>query len=210
VDFFTAETLVDQLVLPRTPMLHYNTAFSGVRPGDVMRARREGKALMGREGAREALWRFVGPNTVLVGHALQNDLNALRLLHGGPIVDSYVLEAERRSLESVSGVGASGGGLSEGSRGAAGGDGNGDGRSAPAPAEAKKGGMSLKVLAAERLGWRIQRKTHDSLEDAVAARGLVIWHLERMELEDRKMREVLVGIRKEEDEDGGAPLGNAT
>ena len=43
-------------------------------------------------------------------------------------------------------------------------------------------GLSLKVLASERLNRAIQNKKigHDSLEDAIASRDLIHWHVVRM------------------------------
>ncbi|KAK2002737.1 hypothetical protein LX36DRAFT_707567 [Colletotrichum falcatum] len=105
VDYFTSEILLDSLVYPQVPMQHYNTKWSGVSRQQMRDARDKGKCISGGPAAvREAVWRWVGPNTVVVGHAVHNDLAALRWIHP-LVVDSLVLataaraERERREEE---------------------------------------------------------------------------------------------------------------
>ncbi|KAL5334251.1 hypothetical protein BJX70DRAFT_402785 [Aspergillus crustosus] len=52
-----------------------------------------GQAFIGWQSAREALWKHADTETVLIGHALNNDLNVLRIIHT-KIVDSAILSAE--------------------------------------------------------------------------------------------------------------------
>ncbi|TQV98272.1 hypothetical protein V2A60_007973 [Cordyceps javanica] len=192
VDFFTRRVLVDSLVWPEVRMAHFNTRYSGVSRPSMEAARRAGRTLGGRAGARAALWRFVDPHTIVVGHSANSDLNALRWIH--PIViDTLLLEMHiqppppddhhhhrnRRSRSK-----------------------NGDtvddadehqqpplaspppptpptGQESPKEDRPKYPGLSLKALAAERLKRRIQiaGQGHDSLEDALATRDLLLWHM---------------------------------
>jgi RNA exonuclease 1 len=92
VDFFNQEVLLDNLVQPSIPMKHYNTRFSGVRASDMRDAVRNRTCIFGRDMARQQVWRFVGPDTVIVVHGGQNDLSALRLIHP-LIVDTFILES---------------------------------------------------------------------------------------------------------------------
>jgi RNA exonuclease 1 len=92
VDYFTAEVLVDKLVLPDERILNYNTRFSGVTHRQMMEAKYAGDCLLGVAAARAAIWKFVGPDTVVVAHSGQNDLNSLRWLHGN-IVDTLLVES---------------------------------------------------------------------------------------------------------------------
>ncbi|KAF2452994.1 hypothetical protein BDY21DRAFT_367396 [Lineolata rhizophorae] len=99
------ELMLDVLVRPVGAVLDFNTRFSGIAGGAWGRAREwsEGDALVPEEGgggdllmasspahARALLLRLIAPSTPLVGHALENDLAALRLCHPS-IVDSVLL-----------------------------------------------------------------------------------------------------------------------
>ncbi|KAK2035987.1 hypothetical protein LZ31DRAFT_561459 [Colletotrichum somersetense] len=98
VDYFTSEILLDSLVYPQVPMQHYNTKWSGVSRQQMNDAREKGKCITGGPAAvREAVWRWVGPNTVVVGHAVHNDLAALRWIHP-LVVDSFVLATADRAV----------------------------------------------------------------------------------------------------------------
>jgi RNA exonuclease 1 len=92
VDFFSREVLLDSLVQPSVPMRHYNTRFSGVSAADMRNAVRNRTCIFGRETARQQVWRWVGPETVVVVHAGHNDLSALRLIHP-LVVDTCILES---------------------------------------------------------------------------------------------------------------------
>ena len=89
------------LVKPSSPVVDHNTRFSGIRPRDLARAT---KTL--RDVQNDILG-FVGTDTILIGHALENDLRALKLLHGA-VVDTCALYPHargfpmRRSLRALS------------------------------------------------------------------------------------------------------------
>ncbi|KAJ8722071.1 hypothetical protein PYW08_004473 [Mythimna loreyi] len=89
------------LVKPSTTVVDHNTRFSGIKPRDLARAT---KTL--RDVQNDILG-FVGTDTILVGHALDNDLRALKLLHGA-VVDTCALYPHargfpmRRSLRALS------------------------------------------------------------------------------------------------------------
>lgn len=89
------------LVKPSSPVVDPNTRFSGIRPRDLARAT---KTL--RDVQNDILG-FVGTDTILIGHALDNDLRALKLLHNA-VVDTCALFPHprgfplRRSLRALS------------------------------------------------------------------------------------------------------------
>lgn len=89
------------LVKPSSPVVDHNTRFSGIRPRDLARAT---KTL--RDVQNDILG-FVGTDTILIGHALDNDLRALKLLHAA-VVDTCALYPHargfpmRRSLRALS------------------------------------------------------------------------------------------------------------
>ena len=68
IDYFSSAVLVDNLVYPDVKIANYNTRYSGVTRRDMNDSLTNGKCLRGKKGAREAVWRFVGRDTVVVGH----------------------------------------------------------------------------------------------------------------------------------------------
>jgi RNA exonuclease 1 len=170
LDYFSGQVLVDNLVHPDVPMLHFNTRISGVRRIDIDLARRAGTCFYGRDSARNAIMKFVGPSTVVVGHSVQHDLTSLRWIHPN-IIDTYILEstlndkAEKETtvpLESTLELLT----LSDVKINSA------EGRQKRPKGS---GPLSLKTLSKVKLGREIQsgRNGHDSAEDALAARDLV-------------------------------------
>ncbi|PWY68995.1 hypothetical protein BO94DRAFT_503121 [Aspergillus sclerotioniger CBS 115572] len=93
VDFFTGEVLMSQYVKPQYRVTGWDTKVSGITPASMAAAIESGEALRGWLGARWALWEFVDSDTVLIGHALQNDLHTLGIIHSR-VVDSSILTAE--------------------------------------------------------------------------------------------------------------------
>lgn len=170
VDYFTGKTLIDSLVYPDIEMRHFNTRWSGITRRDMEQSRRQRQCIMGRDAARRAVFDYVGPSTIVVGHGVQNDLSSLRWIHNR-VVDSFIIESgirkeaklkaeqEKKKNEEV--------------------DKDKDKEGAQEEIQ-KRGkhhpdGMSLKALTMKRLGRAIQmgKNGHDSLEDALAARDLV-------------------------------------
>ncbi|KAF9869831.1 3'-5' exonuclease [Colletotrichum karsti] len=209
IDYFTSEILLDSLISPAVPMQNYNARYSGISRQDMDEARRKGKCVHGGyAAAREAVWRWVGPDTVVVGHAVHNDLASLRWIHP-LVVDSLVLataakaekdkreaeeeEARKEAEEEQQIIEA----LHAAARARATGEDIEDLMSFDDEQKTKEqkkkdeeekkakkqkgGGLSLKKLTKELLGRDIQmgKTGHDSLEDAVAARDLVHWYVMR-------------------------------
>ncbi|XP_026761896.1 exonuclease GOR-like isoform X1 [Galleria mellonella] len=89
------------LVKPSSPVVDHNTRFSGIRPRDL------GRATKTLRDVQNDILGFVGTDTILIGHALDNDLRALKLLHSA-VVDTCALYPHakgfplRRSLRALS------------------------------------------------------------------------------------------------------------
>jgi RNA exonuclease 1 len=98
IDYFSSSVLVDRLVYPNVEMEHYNTRFSGVTRKHMAIALRERICIMGRDNARREVWRFVGPDTIVVGHSASNDLTALRWIHP-VVVDTFLIESAKAKEE---------------------------------------------------------------------------------------------------------------
>lgn len=186
IDYFTGEVLVDSLVWPDVKMAHYNTRYSGVTASTLHEARRKGKCILGRDQARAAVCRFVGADTIVIGHSLNMDFTSLRWIHP-VVIDTYIIEKERiekwesevAELEwddvealpleaELERIDINERGEKEDS----------DKAGPSQKRRRKKGGpLSLKGLALERLGRHIQAKWHDSLEDVIATRDILHWYI---------------------------------
>lgn len=93
VDFLTGETLVDTFVQPMERIVAWRSQYSGVTPALFKEVKRQGRTVKGWRAARELVWRFIDQETVLMGHALQNDLAVLGIVHGN-VVDSAILTGD--------------------------------------------------------------------------------------------------------------------
>lgn len=105
--------LLDVLVQPFGEILDLNSQYSGVFPEDLARAvswSRDWKAPAQQPGerkilqkvsspeiARELFFSLISPNTILIGHGLENDLNAMRMVHP-KLVDTILVYPHKRGL----------------------------------------------------------------------------------------------------------------
>ena len=105
--------LLDLLIRPLGEILDLNSRFSGVWPShfstalpyEDQGAERDADTVAGRPlriaespmVAREALLKHLTPKTALIGHALENDLNSVRLTHPS-IIDTVLLYPHPRGL----------------------------------------------------------------------------------------------------------------
>ncbi|KAI1778230.1 hypothetical protein F4818DRAFT_405246 [Hypoxylon cercidicola] len=116
------EKMLDVLVQPYGEILDLNTRYSGVTSEDMVTAERwkpgddykptstvsgdstkppeqkeKLKLVPSPEAARGLLFSMISPDTPLVGHGLENDLNAVRMIHP-TCVDTVLLFPHRRGL----------------------------------------------------------------------------------------------------------------
>lgn len=87
------EVLLDQLVLPDAPILNYHTRYSGITAAML-----EGVSTR-LSDVQASLLSHCAADTLLVGHGLENDLRALRMVHTS-IIDTSVLYPHPRGLPS--------------------------------------------------------------------------------------------------------------
>lgn len=90
MDFLTGETLVNVLVRPVRRVVEWASRIHGIHWGLIKEALAEGRAVNGWHEARARLFEHANTDTVLIGHALANDLLALGVTHDA-VVDSSVL-----------------------------------------------------------------------------------------------------------------------
>ncbi|XP_039658735.1 RNA exonuclease 1 homolog isoform X3 [Perca fluviatilis] len=81
----------DAFVRPDNEAIDYNTRFSGISEEDV-----KGNCTSLTE-VQETLLSFISADTILIGHGLETDLCALKLLHGA-VVDTSVVFPHRLGL----------------------------------------------------------------------------------------------------------------
>ncbi|KAM4057763.1 RNA exonuclease 3 [Hirsutella rhossiliensis] len=109
----TGEELLDVLVQPKGEILDLNSRYSGVWPNDLALAElwtsteipplAEGeetkklKKVPSPAAARELLFSLISPDTPLIGHGLENDLNAVRIVHP-TLIDTVLLYPHRAGL----------------------------------------------------------------------------------------------------------------
>lgn len=90
----TGDVVFDELI--RCPdgvsMIDLNTQFSGIHAEAY-----EAEAIFDLDTARRALAQYIGPQTILIGHGLENDLHAIRLVHTN-VVDTCQLFPHPRGL----------------------------------------------------------------------------------------------------------------
>lgn len=204
VDYFTAEVLVDKLIFPDEPLLNYNTRFSGVNHSQMATAKSMGDCFFGISAAREALWKFIGPHTIVVAHSGQNDMNSLRWIHGN-IVDTHLVESlpvmklekearekeanKKKALEEGAGQttvkdersGKTASNFESKDTKKEGAQRKGPQKPTEQPKKKAKGSgqFSLKSLTKARIGREIQmgKDGHDSVIDAVATRDVAHWNV---------------------------------
>ncbi|XP_076586630.1 uncharacterized protein LOC143320670 [Chaetodon auriga] len=82
------EVIYDTFVRPDNEVIDYNTRFSGISEEDV-----KGTHTTLRE-VQETLLSFISADTIVIGHSLEMDLCALKLLHG-VVVDTSVVFPHR-------------------------------------------------------------------------------------------------------------------
>jgi RNA exonuclease 1 len=108
------QELLDVLVRPMGEILDLNSRFSGVygqqmadaklwTPGvdsiDALKGgdNKELRVVSSPILARELLWSFLSPTTPLIGHAIENDLNVVRMIHP-TIIDTALLFPHKMGL----------------------------------------------------------------------------------------------------------------
>ncbi|TRX95294.1 hypothetical protein FHL15_003986 [Xylaria flabelliformis] len=126
VSWPAGDTLLDILVRPVGEVLDLNTRFSGVRPEDLASAEqcdvgsdhqpniiptsnptaqpeRRLKVAASPKIARDILFTIISAETPLIGHGLENDLNAARIIHP-TCIDTVLLWPHSRGLPMRNGL----------------------------------------------------------------------------------------------------------
>ncbi|KAH7361206.1 hypothetical protein BKA66DRAFT_425852 [Pyrenochaeta sp. MPI-SDFR-AT-0127] len=96
IDVITCRILMNHLVCtnPNIQVADWRFSVTGLCSWRNMEdARQSGyKIFKGWSAARSALWRFVNKDTIIVGHNLRSDLDAMRMIHGRAVDIAKVVE----------------------------------------------------------------------------------------------------------------------
>lgn len=90
VDYLTGGVLLNKLVCPTGKVFSWRSGIHGITKVAMSAAVANGEALAGWQDARQEVWKLIDDSTILVGHALQYDLDVLRIVHHR-VVDSAIL-----------------------------------------------------------------------------------------------------------------------
>jgi DNA polymerase III epsilon subunit-like protein len=96
VDYFTGAVLLNRFVHPGERVRDWRTKIHGITDATIEKAVSQRHALAGWTDARAELWKLIDQNTILVGHALQHDLDVLRMVH------TWVMESAILARNAVS------------------------------------------------------------------------------------------------------------
>ncbi|KAK6532614.1 hypothetical protein TWF281_006796 [Arthrobotrys megalospora] len=182
VDVFTQEVLIDAIVKPLAKIKNMITHIHGITYKDIVSASNAGTAILGRDAAREKIFEFVGPETMVFVHGGTNDFLCLRWVHKA-IVDTQEIESRVKRI----------------------GDDELDDW-------LDDEGTGLEAMCRLITGMRIRSGrtkygdgVHDSLEDAMACRELGIWYANNLkgeigeeEIKQRGQKEQCVTMEEEE------------
>jgi hypothetical protein len=79
------------------PVTKDNTAGAGSEDGELRSSKKKLKIVSSPEVARDLLFSLISPTTPLIGHGLENDLNAVRIVHP-TLVDTVLLFKHKLGL----------------------------------------------------------------------------------------------------------------
>lgn len=99
-DYVTGTVLLNRFVSPRENITQMRSSIHGISKSTLDAAISQGQALAGWGEARAELWKYIDNNTIFVGHALEHDLEALRMIHLC-VVDSAILSRKAVGIHRI-------------------------------------------------------------------------------------------------------------
>ncbi|KAJ5785409.1 ribonuclease H-like protein [Penicillium pulvis] len=145
IDFLTGDVLINKYVRPVEKVVDWRSEVTGVTRLIMNRAIDDDEIFEGWQEARQILWEFIDDDTVIVGHSLNFDLEALGICHT-KVVDSAIVAAEAVS-QPVS----------------------------PATSINRMWDLKALVKGFLTMDIEVGKSRHGALEGAYSARDVVIW-----------------------------------
>ncbi|CAG8890242.1 unnamed protein product [Penicillium egyptiacum] len=93
VDLFTGEIIINHFVHPTNIVRNWQTKYSGITCAEMKTAVKKNLAIRRWKEERTMLFDHMDSKTIIVGHALHNDLNSLGIIHP-TVIDTSVLTAD--------------------------------------------------------------------------------------------------------------------
>ncbi|KAL4791335.1 ribonuclease H-like domain-containing protein [Aspergillus venezuelensis] len=90
VDVLSGEVLLDILVHPKESITDFRPRYSGITEMSYYAYAAQGLLLPSPAEVRERLFEFIDTDTIIIGHALHNDLSKLGITHSR-IIDTQIL-----------------------------------------------------------------------------------------------------------------------
>lgn len=95
VDFFSSQTIFDEIIRPIGEVIDLNSQFSGVHTIE------DATSLSYREAMDRVISAsFINKSSILIGHGLENDLNVMRIIHER-VIDTAVLYSKGKLKSSL-------------------------------------------------------------------------------------------------------------
>ena len=90
---YNGKMLYDELYKPENEVINYNTRFSGITEETLSQVKNNIK-----EHLHPKLRELIKKDTILVGHSLENDLNAMKYIHRN-VIDTSVVFRRRNGTK---------------------------------------------------------------------------------------------------------------
>ncbi|CAO1618413.1 unnamed protein product [Sympodiomycopsis kandeliae] len=89
------DLIIDQMIHPTAEVIDTNTRFSGITPEQLSSAKATLPSVQTFQ--TETLSKYLTPSTILIGHGLENDLRAMRIIHP-TVIDTAILFPHAKGL----------------------------------------------------------------------------------------------------------------
>ena len=93
LDFFSGMSIINALIKPTQSVENWKSDIHGITAAIMKEAETQGRILLGRRAAQDEVFKYINSDTIIIGHSLQNDLQALQIRHTN-IIDTSIISNE--------------------------------------------------------------------------------------------------------------------